>query len=587
MKKILMILALLGFTTTYAQECGRDNLSNNCSRAKIYTNRLETIAIKTAVFLSDRGLSTIEDFISLKVSKMDKAELEQFRKQFSTLFLDSSFKGFIRSAKDSSYWNKSRRLNNASASLAMILMKDEEPEFFQDREVKFIWSLQNLDFIENRILNEFNLSNIVVKLTGAVGDRESISRDSAQSILNSMEMAECLIDVTEGDDLYGDMLAYADEVKSDGPSISLKGEIILNRPFIKLPAHSGVRKIEVKDTRMKLRGGAQYKRNEIAGTKAVHEYFKTYDLNEYGIISKSDMKISLFQEGELLSEEVLSTELLNDDRRNIGGAGIYYIDNGNVLYNSDGSFFKELSDHIDLRDGSIVIILPSDKDSHDIKIKNHKLTFNSSNSKEYYSAYNYTGRDHLYIPISFKTTSQSKTNIEFAKALEDEKEKMMKIYGMDSDTYNELAKFSYGVMNVETQYGKSLKYKIKEAAPILVSIAKGNGLNVKKNSRGLTQMKKIPEAIVKAYGIDKTDLDEPRAAAIATVGFAYELLQDLKRISHNHKEINSSNIYDYLYYLYQGKRKEITRGSATPNLNLTIRKIEKAKQTITLSDLFN
>ncbi|EQC47495.1 hypothetical protein [Bacteriovorax sp. Seq25_V] len=548
---------------------------------------MELIAIKTAVFLSDRGLKTLEDYVSLKISRMSSQEILDFKSDFKTLFLETSYKSFIEAAKKSSYWNRDRRLNNASATLAMLLMKREESDIFNASEVKFIYALQNLDFIENKVINDFNLSNIVVKLTGAVGNNETVNRISAQALLDTMEVAECLIDITESDDLYGDMLAYADKVENTGSGIKLNGEQILSRPLLKLERLKVPREIEVIDSRNSLSGHTKYTRNESSGLDAIFEYFKSYSSSEYAIISKSNKTIKIYEGDRLVSDDVLQSKLSLDDRRNIGGAGIYYLMGNKHLYNSDGTFFKTLEDYISLDDGSVVIILPSDERSHNFRVKNHELAFNSSNSKEFYTAYNYTGRDHHFIPIKFKVESRSQTNVEFAEALESEKRNLMKLYGMDSDTYNELAKFAYGVMNVETQYGESLKYKIKETAPILVSIAKGNGLNVKQNSRGLTQMKRIPKLIVESYRIKKSELDQPRAAAVATVGFAYELLQDLKRISHHHKDINSTNIYDYLYYLYQGKRGEITKGTATPDKNLTIRKIEASKRTIELSDVFN
>lgn len=86
------------------------------------------------------------------------------------------------------------------------------------------------------------------------------------------------------------------------------------------------------------------------------------------------------------------------------------------------------------------------------------------------------------------------------------------------------------------------------------------------------------------YGIKKEDLSNPRDAAITTLGFAYEILQDLKRLSHHHPDINSKNIFDYLYYMYQGKRSEIIKATATPDKSIRIKMIKEAYKELEIID---
>ena len=110
----------------------------------------------------------------------------------------------------------------------------------------------------------------------------------------------------------------------------------------------------------------------------------------------------------------------------------------------------------------------------------------------------------------------------------------------------------------------------------MVSLFKGNGFDTSKNSRGLTQIKNVPEAIQKEYGIKKTELDIPENAAIATMGFLAAALVELKVKARNNPDINSDNQYDYLHYIYMGRPSEITEGTATPNKNIYYRQIREA-----------
>ena len=104
---------------------------------------------------------------------------------------------------------------------------------------------------------------------------------------------------------------------------------------------------------------------------------------------------------------------------------------------------------------------------------------------------------------------------------------------------------------------------------------KGNWFDTSDNSRGLTQIKQIPTQISTQYGIDKGDLMNPHAAAVATLGLLAENLVVLKRLESNHPDITPENRMDYLLYLYMGSSRQIIEGEATPDKNIYI---QRAKQ---------
>ena len=112
--------------------------------------------------------------------------------------------------------------------------------------------------------------------------------------------------------------------------------------------------------------------------------------------------------------------------------------------------------------------------------------------------------------------------------------------------------------------------------PLVVALFKGNGLDTSQSSRGLTQIKNVPDLIEKEYGTEKSDLSDPKHAAVATLGFLAEALVELKVKARHNPAITSDNQFDYLHYIYMGKAKEITEGTATPDQNIYLRQIKEA-----------
>lgn len=182
-----------------------------------------------------------------------------------------------------------------------------------------------------------------------------------------------------------------------------------------------------------------------------------------------------------------------------------------------------------------------------------------------------------------KRSLQTKFNRRYLAALESSKHKIMKIYGLKNDEYNRLALMAFGILGRETKFGTSARYFLKEnMQPVVTAVKQAEAVLEQRpmtavNSRGATQIKKVPALIQKHFGIQTAHLDRPDSAAIATIGFLADCLKEMKtRIRHrNPLSMNESNIYDYILYSYFGSIRQIVRGTATPERNLYIQAVKK------------
>jgi len=319
-----------------------------------------------------------------------------------------------------------------------------------------------------------------------------------------------------------------------------------------------------------------------------HQYAKKGD---FIVVDKESGVLKVYDGSGALKKEIRLDQLdLGDDRKQVGGSGKYSF----VKIGKSGELFIQdergnvrplaLNLDIDLPKGSSVYILPNNKD-HSFKVMDGKIHFRTEKSKTRYNPYNFSKKDSKYFETkTFIQNPQKKTKtaVKFVQAMDKEKKKIMEIYNLSNSEYNKLSKYAFGILGQESSFGESFKYKVKEALPFAVALAKGNWFDTSRNSRGPTQIKRIPAKIKENYSFKKSELENPEYAAIATVGFLAQSLKELKIKEKYHPDINEDNRMDYLYYIYRGKSKEITQGTATPHLNINARKIKEHGESLTI-----
>jgi hypothetical protein len=186
--------------------------------------------------------------------------------------------------------------------------------------------------------------------------------------------------------------------------------------------------------------------------------------------------------------------------------------------------------------------------------------------------------------ISIRANDQQELNTEraqaFLRALESQKPKLIQLYGINGQEYNLLAQMAIGILGRESRFYQSPRYYLKEAAPEVVALIKvvkiylaGSTRQPSPNSRGPTQIKNIPTKIVQAYNFTKDELYVPENAAVATMGFLIESLQELKRrvVLNNLDFVTPETYVDYLPYLYFGSVRTLINHRANPSKNVYIR----------------
>ena len=172
----------------------------------------------------------------------------------------------------------------------------------------------------------------------------------------------------------------------------------------------------------------------------------------------------------------------------------------------------------------------------------------------------------------------------FLRALESQKPALMAMYGIDGQEYNLLAHMAVGILGRESHFFQSRRYWVKENFPWAVRVVKvvrvylSNGnRRLMDSSRGPTQIKVIPGRIEQAYHFDEDKLWIPENAAVATMGYLIETLNELKHraVAQNLTFINKDNYVDYLPYLYFGSSKTLVSGRANPAHNLYVQDMKR------------
>lgn len=172
----------------------------------------------------------------------------------------------------------------------------------------------------------------------------------------------------------------------------------------------------------------------------------------------------------------------------------------------------------------------------------------------------------------------------FMQTLAVRKNEIMRLYRIHGQEYNLLAHMAVGILGRESRFFTSHRYRLKETFPGLVRVAKalkaymnGSESGPSLSSRGPTQIKIVPERIAEFYGITPETLHRPENAAVATVGFLIEILEELKRrvVVNDLEFVNDANYVDYLPYLYFGSRRMLIQGKATPDKNIYVQDMKR------------
>ncbi|MBT7668381.1 MAG: hypothetical protein HN623_02285 [Bdellovibrionales bacterium] len=353
------------------------------------------------------------------------------------------------------------------------------------------------------------------------------------------------------------------------------------------------------------------------------------DGKEYLILDKSSQKLKLFN-----GRGFLVAQVPFDLGQRVGyqlslfsakgsGAGIYQVESsegGRIKLLDQRGRREEIVGEAEelamikkhLAKDTPFYILPTDPKNIFV-VKNRSLHFTTDHTSGEFSHYSYSPKDrkaysnHTVLLKSDHGVSlreiihpwlknERQLQESYITTLDQEKVRLMELYHLDNDEYNQAVKMAYGILGNESEFGQGIKYDLKEGAPKMVSIAKWvtalirkrelpnySPLSTARNSRGLTQIKKVPKLISEKYGIKKSDLWRPKQAAIATLGFLAQSYHEVKALERRYPDlINRHNRFDFVAYIYQGKMSQITSGTATPESNLYLQSVKKYASEIAI-----
>jgi hypothetical protein len=200
------------------------------------------------------------------------------------------------------------------------------------------------------------------------------------------------------------------------------------------------------------------------------------------------------------------------------------------------------------------------------------------------SSYGLTGNQYQQMVLLLKD-DQYRTDliIIFLNTLSSYKKKLMELYEVTNTEYNKLSMMAFAIMGRESSFGLGLRYNVKSSCNWCVRVARfmnegtSNAL-LDEVSKGLTQIKIVPDKITQRFKVTNDDLGNPKFAAIATMGFLMESMQELKKriqASKNSDEftlhyVTDNNMYDYIPYIYTGRVRKLYDTEKPPepeNLN--------------------
>ena len=577
----IFVATLLALPILTAQNALASN--TNCSAVKAQHRELGTVVhpemmgnlyakamLKIAALVVEENYDTFEDAAKGIIQNAEGKSLNALKAR----------------AKKYNYWQKDRRISNADFALVASLLNTLDKEEL---------AALNLVYLANKSESEINFSEVIYKLISKTDQSIIVTTPQIKRAMNHYPTG-CLQQTfakTQAANIINKMnMAVAENLnnaKIEDNKVFFDQSLLLELPSLKLTKKkytpADVDKLIIGDRLLSEVGGSfnSYRKSNaiihsVSDLETIKHFHKFYGVSDFAVLSKKDRTLTLFDESARVLRKMSVQVPSLDDRMNAGGAGIYY----GAITDGNSYFAKALSDkgmrevfklkqNVNLE--GPLYILPQDTSAHKFRIKNKRLAFSGYQFYRKSRNYNYSIDSATKFKLEIKHSYKSKFVSTYINTLEKEKNRLMQILKVDNDDYNILAGFAIGVLAPESDFGKNWKYILKEFLPGAVSLAKGNGLDTSKNSRGPTQLKVIPEEIMNEYGITKTNLTDPENAAVATIAISADFLRQLRNLGVNHKSINEENIQNYLYYLYQGKRVQIKEALATPEDNLAIKKI--------------
>lgn len=531
--------------------------------------------LKIAQRLSLENLRTVEDYAATLSFRLNDETIGKFQNVFAQFGESDAFAAFVKNLRRSDHWKTESRFKNDSVTMTALLAHTLGELDLTEAELATLWFSQ----LDEESQREESLSVKLANISGAFGDKRPLMAQEFKSLIANLKTAECLSSQPDLAQLILNLFRSKLKSMSHLKTIIVPG---IQWPDQKLIQGKAIEVLYKDSEPAFLFKTYRIQRDQInkkTDLEIIHAFHRHFAEQDYLVLDKKSGLASLFnRDTRLLGTYQIQT--FPGDEINAGGAGIYFY----TGQQRDHHYLQALKDQnirwafkgqIHVPPNTLVYILP-ESPLHHFRIKNRTLTFGAAQVYRPRTAFNHAGLRTGPRSSKFQTFLAEPAIQEFVATLQNEKSQLMTLLNIDNDDYNLLAEFSYGVLSPETNYGTSLKYKLKEKIPTIVAILKGKGLDTSANSRGLTQIKRIPKEVIEAYNIEKADLKEARYAAIVTLAFSADLLRELRNMSYLHPAINEENIQDYLYYLYNGRHSEIRKATATPEKNISIRKIKSA-----------
>lgn len=191
---------------------------------------------------------------------------------------------------------------------------------------------------------------------------------------------------------------------------------------------------------------------------------------------------------------------------------------------------------------------------------------------------------------SIKVKKIKKNLNQFTSSLQINKNLLMRKTGLSNLEYNQLSKVALGVYGVESLFGTSLKFQLKEALPFFVQKVKAYSNDSTSNSQGATQIKNV-NSYYKQYNLPEINpkklKDDTKETAKATMLVLADMLYQLKKYQTKNELVDFSTpqrsrntINSLIYYIYQGKRTLLDASLATPKLNPQVSRIQTISHSI-------